>query len=220
MKHFGIVIGLMVSCKGEKEAEEIPSYINGTISVPDHPSISTSGEVSIYKAFAFDTNGTFLAYLSSNPESHCGDVTQYLTVGGDPYDPMEVLSPGKCNISIKLEDWPEDGSFTATDDAIIAAATSIECAMGEGSFEYTTLVSGDLDYYWVGDDATWWQGAPNGYVWDFSGVRGEGYTLDINMYEYSGGFIHEEFDKYDAFGSVQGTIEAYTCEGLGSTGLF
>lgn len=211
------ILGLCIGCTGDKEEEELVSYINGTIS-PDHPTVDISGEISIYKAFAFDDNGTFFAYLSSNPEAHCGDITQYLTVGGDRYDPVEVLSPGKCNISIKLTEW--EGSFSAMDDAIKAAATSIECAMGDGSFEYTTLQSDDTDYFWVGEDAKWWQGAPQGYIWDFSGVRGEGYTLDINMYEYSGGFIHEEFDKYDAFGNVEGVIEAYTCEGLASTGLF
>jgi hypothetical protein len=216
---------LCTACTGEKQEEELISYINGTIT-PDHPSIVTSGEMTIYKAFAFNDNGTFLAYLSSNPEAHCGDVTQYLNDGA--FDPVEVLSPGKCNITIKL-DWTacEDDStegcdsFTATDDRILSAASSIECAMGEGVFEYRKLDDQDrADYYWTGDNAKWWQGSLKGYVWDISGVRGEGYTLDLNMYEYDGAFIHEEFDKYDATGSVQGIIEAYTCEGLASTGLF
>jgi hypothetical protein len=212
-----ISFALLLGCTGEKQEEELIAYITGEVT-PDHPDVTTSAEFSIYKAFAFDDGGTFMAYFSSNPEAHCGDVTQYLSVDGPKYDPVEVLSPGKCNMYIKLTDW--DGSFTGMDDPVLAAATSIECAMGEGSFEYTTLQSDDTDYFWTGDTAKWWQGAPHGYIWDLSGERGDRYTMDINMYEYSGAFIHEEFQKYDAFGSVEGTIEAYTCEGLASTGLF
>jgi hypothetical protein len=39
------------------------------------------------------------------------------------------------------------------------------------------------------------------------------------MSVYYGGFIREEFDKYEAFGTVSGSIDAYVCEGLASTGL-
>ena len=210
----------LVACAGEKE-EEMAAMMEGTI-VPDHPEVSTSAEFTSYKAFGFDNNGKFIAYISSNPEAHCGDVVNYLNIGGDPYDPAEVLAPGKCNIMIKLAEGYEDG-IELSDDPISAAATSIECAMGTGEFRLETRGEGQSqsrDYFWSGDDSHWWQGAPQLYDWSFTGNFDQGYQLDITMNTYKGTFIHEEFTKYDADGLVQGSVQAYSCEGLASTGLF
>lgn len=202
----------LMGCNGDKGEELIP-LLTGSIA-PDHPDYNVAGEFTGYRAFAFDDQGIFWAYISSNPETHCGDAVNYLQVNGDRYNPEEVLAPGKCNILIKLTDWNEN--FSASDDPLLAASTAIECAMGEGTFELMTLDTNDKDYFWTGQ---WWQGAPREFEWNFVGTRDEGYTLDINMSAYSGGFVHEEMLKYDAFGEVSGVMEAYVCEGLASTGL-
>ena len=209
-------MALFVACSGDKTEEPVP-LITGNIA-PDHPEWVLDADFTGYKAFAFDINDTFWSYISSNPDSNCGDVVNYLNVGGAPFDPVTVLSPGKCNMMVKLTGWESDwnGAFFAEDDPILVAATAIECAMGEGDFELLTPDFDDKDYYWTG---TWWQGAPKEYRFDIQGDRESGYSLDIEMSVYYGGFIREEFDKYEAFGTVSGSIDAYVCEGLASTGL-
>lgn len=202
---------LSLSC-GEKEEELVP-LLTGTVA-PDHPEMALSADFEGYKAFAFDINNTFWTYISSNPNAHCGDVVNYLNVGSAPFDPVNVLSPGKCNMLIKLTDW--EGAISLQDDTIAVAATAIECAMGEGEFSLTNMDGNGRDYYWTG---TWWQGAPREYRFDLEGDRDSGYTLDIEMTVFYGGFIHDEFEKYEAYGTVSGVMDAYVCEGLASTGL-
>ncbi len=202
---------LLVAC-GEKE-EEIEPLLVGTIT-PDHPEVSLSADFTGYKAFAFDINNTFWTYISSNPNAYCGDVVKYLNVGSEPFDPVNVLSPGKCNMLIKLADW--QGSVSLENDAVAVAATAIECAMGDGEFTLMNLDGNGKDYYWTG---TWWQGAPREYRFDLEGDRDSGYVLDIEMTVLNGGFIREEFEKYEAYGTVSGVMDAYVCEGLASTGL-
>ena len=204
-------LALSISC-GEKEEELVP-LLTGTVS-PDHPEYELSGEFTGYKAFAFDINNTFWTYISSNPNAHCGDVVNYLIVGSDPFDPVNVLSPGKCNMLIKLAD--QNGSASLENDPVAVAATAIECAMDEGEFTLMNLDGNGKDYYWTGK---WWQGAPREYRFDIEGDRDSGYSLDIEMTVLNGGFIHEEFDKYEAYGSISGTMDAYVCEGLAATGL-
>lgn len=208
-----LVLGVMfsVGC-GEKE-EEIEPLLVGTIT-PDHPEVFLSADFTGYKAFAFDINNTFWTYISSNPNAYCGDVVKYLNVGSDPFDPVNVLSPGKCNMLIKLTDW--QGSASLENDVVAVAATAIECAMGEGEFTLMNLDGNGKDYYWTG---TWWQGAPREYRFDLEGDRDSGYVLDIEMTVLNGGFIREEFEKYEAYGTVSGVMDAYVCEGLASTGL-
>ncbi len=204
-------LSLALAC-GEKEEELVPLLV-GTVT-PDHPELSLSADFEGYKAFAFDINNTFWAYISSNPKANCSDVVNYLNVGSDPFDPVNVLSAGKCNMLIKLTDW--QGSVSLENDTIVVAATAIGCAMGEGEFEFMNLDGNGKDYYWTG---TWWQGAPREYRFDLEGDRDSGYTLDIDMSVLYGGFVQQEFEKYEAYGSISGIMDAYVCEGLASTGL-
>lgn len=208
-----LVLGALFSVGCSEKEEEIEPLLVGTIT-PDHPEVSLSADFTGYKAFAFDINNTFWTYISSNPNAYCGDVVKYLNVGSEPFDPVNVLSPGKCNMLIKLADW--QGSVSLENDAVAVAATAIECAMGEGEFTLMNLDGNGKDYYWTG---TWWQGAPREYRFDLEGDRDSGYVLDIEMTVLNGGFIREEFEKYEAYGTVSGVMDAYVCEGLASTGL-
>ena len=208
-----LVLGALFSVGCSEKEEEIEPLLVGTIT-PDHPEVSLSADFTGYKAFAFDINNTFWTYISSNPNAYCGDVVKYLNVGSDPFDPVNVLSPGKCNMLIKLTDW--QGSVSLENDAVAVAATAIECAMGDGEFTLMNLDGNGKDYYWTG---TWWQGAPREYRFDLEGDRDNGYVLDIEMTVLNGGFIREEFEKYEAYGTVSGVMDAYVCEGLASTGL-
>ena len=204
-------IGLLVGCSGEKDDGEVEPMLTGTIT-PDGRDVS--GEFFGYRAFAFNANDTLGAYISSNPNASCGSITEYLT-SNSRYDPVDVLSPGACNLFLKISDY--DGSLSAENDSIVSAASSIECAMGEGEFEYTELGENDVGYYWSGN---WWVGVPQEYTWNFSGNSEDGYTFEIDMNGYVGSFIQEEFDRYAAVGQVSGTVTAESCEEIFSTGLF
>ena len=203
-------LALSVAC-ADKEEELIP-LLTGTVT-PDHPEYNLTGEFTGYKAFAFDINNTFWAYISSNPNVNCGDVVNYLNVGSDPFDPVDVLAPGKCNILIKLPEW--EGSALLENDRAAVAPSAVECALGEGEF---TLMNrdGERDYYWTGK---WWQGTLREYRFDIEGDRESGYSLDIEMTVLNGGFIHEGHERHEASGTVSGLMDAYVCEGLASTGL-
>lgn len=213
-----LLVGALIACKG-KEEEELQPFITGTVS-PAHPELSVTGEFEIYKGFAFNDQGKFWMYLSSNPETYCADVIEYLS-SDQPYEPVNVLSPGKCNMWVKLSNW--EGESTAKDDNILIAESNIQCAMGDGDFEYMIL-DGDneKDWYWTG---SWWQGVPTAYEWSISGDReGDadnpaGYTIDLTMEEFRGSFIHREPDVYDGSGGVMGSMDLYICEGLASMGL-
>ena len=203
---------VLIGCTGEKEEDELIPMLTGTIT-PDERDVS--GDFFGYRAFAFDANDTLGAYISSNPDATCESISEYLSGTNSEYDPSAVIEGGACNLFLKITDY--DGSFSAQDDTIASAASSIECAMGEGEFTYTELGENDLGYYWSGK---WWVGVPQEYTWDFSGDGENGYTFEINMTGYFGSFIQEEFDRYGASGDVSGTVTAESCEQIFSSGLF
>ena len=103
---------------------------------------STEGEVSAevygYKAFGFDNEGLLLVYISSNPDTTCEIASEFLRSGRDPYDPVNIYSPGTCNIQVKIGDY--SSPWEAKDDRMLSASSSISCAMGEGEFVLIALV--------------------------------------------------------------------------------
>ena len=131
-------IGLLVGCSGDKGEGELEPMLTGTIT-PDERDVS--GEFFGYRAFAFDANDTLGAYISSNPDASCESITEYLGSSSSS-DPSSVLTAGGCNLFLKISDF--DGSLSAENDTIVSAASSIECAMGEGEFEYTTADFGTI----------------------------------------------------------------------------
>jgi hypothetical protein len=221
-------LAIIAACSGEEALKEGPeAMLTGSVT-PE--GMDVSGDFAGYSAFAFDDQGVFVAYISSNPDTNCANVSEYLRTDRTRMDPEEILVGGKCNMFLKIEGF--EGSFSADSDPFASAASSIECAMGEGEFRYSSIEmaaegveyndctpgsGSDCDYYWTGK---WWVGVPRDYSWSFSGSHSEGYQLDIEMSTYSGSFIHEEFARYDAFGEASGSVTAYTCENLASTGLF
>ena len=219
-----LVLSLTTACSGKDDSgdetvDSLEPKITGTVTAEGE----ASAQVAFYKAFAFDQGGKLLAYLSSSPNATCENVADYLRVSEGPYDPKDMFEGGHCNMFIII-DGDFDGSFShtrpadSTEPNLVAAGTSMECAMGEGQFELTRLTESDRDdYYWSG---RWWQGRPNAYTYDFSGGAGSSYQLTLEMSAYDGGFIHEELDDTPAVGAVSGTIEAEWCDALGSTGLF
>ena len=193
--------------------------ITGTIQ-PEGEDVS--GEFEGYRAFAYDQGGAFIAYISSNPRATCDKVTDYLTVGAEPYDPVDVLVAGKCDFFIYLSSGYDGGlSHSADKDDeeldTVGPGVSLGCAMGEGEWVYERRDGDDKDYYWSG---RWWQGAPVTYSFDFSGGDGSEVVMDIAMQEYTGAFIYEEFANDPASGDVEGHVTAEWCTGLAGTGLF
>ena len=214
-----------IGCTEDKDTagDEVIPMLVGEIfpNTPTPSGESVSGEFFGYHAFSFLVNDKFVTYISSNPAATCSNVVEYLTLGGAPYDPVDVLEPGACNMYIEVEGF-ENGSYSASNDVLASAASSISCAMGEGAFELSTFDADDRDYYWTADDggpAAWWQGFPNVFDWDFSSTP-DGYELNISMTQYSGSFIYEEFANNPASGSVSGTVSSTSCEDLASTGVF
>ncbi len=215
---------VITGCSGKSaedsgQTSEAQAAITGTVTADGE----ASAQIAFYKAFGFDQGGQLLAYFASSPTATCANVTEYLRVTGGVYDPVDMFQDGHCNMFVILDkDYEGTFSFTrpsgSEEPNLVAAGTSIECAMGEGSFELTRLTEiDDDDYYWTG---RWWVGRPSAYTYNFTGGAGSAYSFTLEMSEYEGGFIHEGLDSTPATGAVSGTIEGEWCPDLGSTGFF
>ena len=220
-------IWLVIACSGDddtssKELGEIAAMMSGTITTEGSPDggDDLTGEFSIYRAYAFNAqvgNSQMMgAYLSSNKNATCDTVAEYLNVSGEAYNPENVLSPGKCNMFIKLTADYEDG-ISLENDSMAAISSGITCAMGEGEFSYSELGENDIDYFWTGE---LWTGNVENYSWDIEGNVESGYTLDISMSTYTGFFTQSALGEFPASGTVSGTVTAEACAGIFSTGHF
>ena len=214
------------ACKGKEEdtGGEADPYITGQIQ-PD--SGAHQGNVRFHKAFGFNQGEVFIAYISSNPDATCENVAQYLRVGGGAYDPSDMFRPETCNMFIKVSQDYEGGIDYTRDEGdaaidLIGAGTSIECAMGPGDWALTTLLEDDPDpdYYYTGATSQWWVGNPLTYRYTFSGGDGDDYTLDFELSQLDGGYVHESLEEVRATATVSGSMPAEWCEALASTGLF
>lgn len=220
-----VFLAALSACTDIKDSGEAPiePMLTGVIA-PDSPAPSgesVSGEFFGYHAFSFLVDDKFVSYISSNPNASCSSVVDYLNINSGPYDPVNVLQPGGCNMYIEVEGFT-NGSYSASNDVIQSASSAIACAMGEGNFEMATFDADDTDYFWVAADGgpgAWWQGVPQMFSWDFSETS-DGHLLEISMTSYTGGFIYEEFANNPASGAVSGTVRSELCEGLASTGVF
>lgn len=220
---FAVISLSLWACKGKEEdtGGEPDPYIVGQI----QPDVGDdAGNIRFHKAFGFNQGEVFIAYISSNPDATCENVAQYLRVGSGAYDPSEMFRPDTCNMFIKVSqdyDGGIDYSRAEGDPSIdlVGAGTSIECALGAGDWELTTLLEDDPDpdYYYSG---RWWVGNPLTYRYTFSGGDGEDYTLNLELSQLDGGYVHESLEEVRATATVSGSMPAEWCEGLASTGLF
>ena len=193
------------------------AMLTGTIT-PDNQieGEEISGDFLGYKAFGFDDQGTLIAYISSNQNSTCDEIAKYINVEGNSADIVNVFSPKKCNMFIKVTNF--EGSIDASDDPFTVAGSSIICPMGDGDFEYENLGNGNgNDYVWSGRE---WHGIPSEYTWVFVGDKTSGYSLDIDMTAFEGAFIKEELAKYPAKGRVEGIVDVEVCSNLATSGHF
>ena len=146
----------------------------------------------------------------------CDDITEHLQSHSGAYDPSDVLVGGACDIYYKISS-EFDGDFDAANDPFAAAGMAINCFMGDAEWVLETRDSDDTDYYWQGDH---WQGHPTAYDLSIVGGGESNYELEIEMTEYDGNFIYDDFDNDPSSGVVSGTIELEWCPGLGTTPLF
>ena len=203
-----------VACSGgEDTGDGLSPKLTGTITAEDGKG---EGIVEIYNGFGFDQGGVFISYLSSNPNTTCDSITAHLQSHSGPYDPSDILVGGTCDIYYKVSS-DYDGELEASNDPMAAAGMAINCYMGEGGWVLETRDSDDTDFYWQGDH---WQGHPTAYDLSMSGGNESGYTYSLEMTEYDGNFIYEDFDNDPAGGSVGGTVDLEWCPGLGTTPLF
>ena len=197
--------------------------MEGTI-VPDHPEVFLPrlNLPHLPKHLALTTMGSSSPTFPAT-QKRTVETWSIISMLEGPLRSAEVLSPGKCNIMIKLAEGYED-EIELSDDPISAAATSIECAMGTGEFRLETRGEGSRRVGIIFGAVTTVIGGKvphSSMIGPFTGGNfDQGYQLDITMNTYKGTFIHEEFTKYDADGVVQGSVQAYSCRGLASTGLF
>lgn len=189
--------------------------LTGTIT-PD--GASHSGEVAIAKAFAFDQGGKFIVYMSSDPAATCDKVYDYLGGSDKAYDPVDIFNDGYCNMFVLMGSG-YDGGVEAQDDVVVGAGTAIECPMGDGQWVYETRDGDDKDYFWD-PESQWWVGHPETYSYSFSGSGESGYTLDIDMSYYDGGYPYLEWENTPATGEVSGTVNAEYCQPLATLGFF
>lgn len=187
---------------------EIEPMLSGSLSPDGH---DLSADFYGYQAFGFDNEGTLVVYIASQKEASCESVASYIK--GESIDPSQLFEPQSCNLFVKVSDY--EGSWQAQDDRMLSASSSINCTMGDGAFEYEN--GSDSGYYWTGN---WWAGFPIEYNWSITGDRETSYALEIEMKTYEGSFPLEEFDRYEARGTVSGSVEAQVCPELGSTGQF
>jgi hypothetical protein len=220
----GLLLAGLGACKPEDPKDsgtDLEPSIVGSI-FPERSDVPAN--VAIYKAFGFDQNQRMLSYFSSSPNATCENVADYLRVGAEPYDPEEMFAPDSCNFFIRVDqDYAGGINYTrSADDTsidLIGTGTSIECALGEGSFELGVLREGDPDedYYYSG---RWWVGHPLTYTYNFSGGSEEPYTFEISYTALDGGYTQESLDGAAATAEVTGTIQGEWCPELASTGLF
>ncbi len=210
MRVWTLLILVACSDKSGDEGAAAEPQITGTIGLEGE---AESGKVALYKGFGVDAGGTMMAYLSSNPDSTCGDVFDYLAADDEPYDPSGLIRGGTCDIFLHFEGY--SSPLEAANDPLVGASTVINCAMGEGSFELETR--DDTDYYWSG---RWWQGHPTQFSLGLSGGDGEGYSLDLELGAWEGNFIYEGLTRYAGAGSVSGSLDIEWCGQLGTVGVF
>ena len=79
-------------------SDSISPMLEGVVTPEGH---DVSGTFYGYKAFGFDNQGLLVVYISSNENATCTSVGEYLSSGREPYDPVDVFSPGTCNMFIK-----------------------------------------------------------------------------------------------------------------------
>ena len=201
-----MILWLMMACG----PAPIMPMLEGTLIPEGH---DLSGDFFGYQAFGFDNEGTLLIYISSHKEASCETVAPYLRTTADPVDPSSLFEPQTCNLMLKTANY--SGTWTAEDDRLESASSSISCNMGEGEWIYEMGVSNG--YYWSGN---WWAGFPTEYKWDITGDRDTEYSVDIEMTGYEGSFPREEFSRYPASGTVKGVVTAQPCMEIGQSGHF
>ncbi len=212
-----LLLGLTVGCgdKAEDDTAAAGDMLTGTIT-PNGADFS--GKLGIAKAFGFDLGGKFMVYMSSDSSATCEGVYDYLGGEEDPVDPVDLFEDGYCNMFVMVSSG-YDGGLEATDDAIVGAGTALECPMGDGEWVYERRDDDDKDYFW--DPAEqYWVGHPETYTYSFSGDSDSGYTLDIEMSTYDGGFLYVEMDNTPASGSASGTVDVEVCSKLATLTIF
>ena len=108
----------LVACAGEKE-EELVAMMEVTI-VPDHPEVLPRLNLPLTKHLALTTMGSSSPTFPAT-QKRTVETWSIISILEDPYDPAEVLSPGKCNIMIKLAEGYEDG-IELSDDPILCCS--------------------------------------------------------------------------------------------------
>ncbi len=205
---------LIVACEKDDTAVEY-GLLEGTVTTDD----GETGTVSGAKIFAYDKGGEAMLYVASNSAATCAEVTEYLGSDRDA-DPSNLFVDGGCNAFAFISEFDQAGSsFDSNPDGDSWTKVSwvLNCAMGEGEFEY--LHQGqDSGYYWSG---RWWQGGPNTWNLTLSGGGGEGMVLDAEMNDYDGNYIYEGLDEVLASGLVSGSnVQAEWCEDLSESDFF
>jgi hypothetical protein len=172
---------------------------------------SHSGVAETLSAFGVNTAGEVALVLSANANATCDDAVDFLTDGGEDWNPEAITPVGACSVYLR-------GSYDGTPlDVVDDAATiqvALNCAMDTGEWVYEERGAGDIGWYF---DGAWWIGSPQSFSLQLSGGDGEAYSLSLTMDDYTGSFTHdtENPDPDPASGEVTGTTEISWCPEMG-----
>lgn len=209
---------LLAACNSypPKDESEDPG-ITGKISMDER---SGSSKFEVFRAFSYDTEGKFIAFLSSNSAATCEDASAYLS-GEETVNGGQFMRGGTCAMTIIIKppygfggtDFYE-GSDRASDtggEVGVAANTLIECEIGNGAFKIRQEPEDD-EYWWTGK---WWTGAPVDFAWKIDGGDGDKTFIQVEMSTYSGGLPNNgQPEGIPASGEVTGSTFAEWCPGL------
>ncbi|MEL6345468.1 MAG: hypothetical protein AAFV53_20335 [Myxococcota bacterium] len=191
------------SDSGSDNREAQVPAIAGTMRIVD---LELVGDVNIQNGYAWAQGGTMVVYLANDPDATCEQIAAYLTAS-ELVDPNPFLVGGACDVYLRVFPW--EGSISVSDDQILAANSSINCAFGEGAF--TLQGEGDNERYaWTG---TWWQGAPKAYNLMID-AAGDDFDVTLEMFDYSGRLTLEGGEVYPAIGDVTGSVTVNACPAL------
>jgi len=212
MQRSALYLALVLGCGQDPEKstdDEAPS-ITGNIRLDEW---SGTAQVEMTRAFAYEADGSLVAFLSSNDATTCEAAGEYLS-GVHPLSKDDLMRGGTCAMTIVLkEPYPYDGDFAATGPETeinpgASVSSAIECAMGDGSFVRESRNDSE-DYYW---SERWWRGTPFNYAWNISGGGGGTVTIEVDMSDYRGSLPFDGvYANVTATGEVSGTVKAQWC---------
>lgn len=212
---------LLAGCSGEAIGDE-PQW-TGSISFEhdkdgDGTAETYTADLDVARAFSFATGGKAMLYVTSSFEPECEDVVGFLDDDDkkkNSYD--DFLPGGKCNLFLKFEYDELDGY--AIDQSDPSFTASLDCAAGEGEWEWTSENNYD---FWDYTGVRYRNGGVSNKTLDASLASADDeqtFNADIDFSGFTGQAAGDQTFT-DAAGTLSGYIEAERCSGFAQMALW